>query len=129
MVTLNHNNRDLFTFYLQLNTQLTTNSFLISGQWDFPELDIAEGPSSGYLQTEHSTILDCSWRAVRAPKVSWTKDGVPVDMTTGRFSQHSNGSLELHGVTSDMSGLYQCRVSLSDVGTVLSTPALIQAPG
>ena len=102
--------------------------FLFAGQWNFPELEIVVEPKSGLLQPGRPTLLDCSWRAARSPTVTWTKDGIPVDLATSGYIQHSNGSLSVSG-GGDKSGMYQCRVSLSDVGTVLSTPATLQTAG
>ena len=94
-------------------------------------------------------MLDCAWRAERSPSVSWTRDGVPLDtryyirynntarirynntsFSSGLYILHSNGSLEVwpgSGASGDH--VYQCRVSLGEVGTLLSTPATLSTPG
>ena len=60
--------------------------------------------------------------------VTWTRDGVPV--TSAHGSQLANGSLLVRMERSgDSVGVYQCRVSRPEVGTVLSTPASINRAG
>ena len=62
--------------------------------------------------------------------MTWTRDGVPLDVTSGsgRHILHSNGSLEVWpGEPGDH--VYQCRVTLAEVGSLLSTPAILRSPG
>ena len=62
--------------------------------------------------------------------MTWTRDGVPLDVTSGsgRHILHSNGSLEVWpGDNGDH--VYQCRVTLGEVGSLLSTPAILRSPG
>ena len=64
--------------------------------------------------------------------MTWTRDGVPLDVTSGsgRHILHSNGSLEVWpGGDGANDHEYQCRVSLGEVGSLLSTPAILRSPG
>ena len=54
---------------------------------------------------------------------------VPLDVSaSGLHILHSNGSLEVWpGEAGDH--VYQCRVTLGEVGSLLSTPATLRSPG
>ena len=110
---------------------------LVAGgaEWSFPLLEITESPRSAQLVAGESTLLPCSWRAARTPAVTWTRDGVPLELGPGRsltaarpWRLHSNGTLEVAGRDGAGAGRYQCRVSLAGAGTLLSTPATLRPP-
>ena len=87
------------------------------------------GPEPQELQPGHSTSLDCSWTAPAPPEVTWSKDGVPLDLTSsGSGRLLSNGSLLLTGERSQ-AGTYQCSLTVDSVGTLLSSPARLLAAG
>ena len=87
------------------------------------------GPQPQELQPGHSTSLDCSWTAPAPPEVTWSKDGVPLDLTSsGSGRLLSNGSLLVSGERSQ-AGTYQCSLTVDSVGTLLSSPARLEAPG
>ena len=134
------NNNDSFTFRLDLTVTLSHRHTVIShirtfpGQpGDFPQFQILAGPQSGQLQPGRPTSLDCDWRAPSQPEVVWTKDGIPLDLTTTTSSSGSgrlltNGSLLLSGERSQ-AGTYQCSLTVDGVGTLLSSPARLLAAG
>jgi len=104
-----------------------------SGQpGDFPQFQILAGPQSGELQPGRPTSLDCDWVAPSQPEVVWTKDGIPLDLTTTSSSSSgsgrllTNGSLLLSGERSQ-AGTYQCSLTVDGVGTLLSSPARLLA--
>ena len=120
-----HNNNDSFTF--RLDCHLITHEF--PGQWKFPEFQILTGPEPQELQPGHPTSLDCHWTAPTPPEVTWSKDGVPLDLTSsGSGRLLSNGSLLLSGER-NQAGIYQCSITVDSVGTLLSSPARVVAPG
>ena len=120
-----NNNNDSFTF--RLDCHLIHPGF--PGHWNFPEFQIVAGPQPGVLQPGLPTSLDCAWRAPGQPEVSWSKDGVPLDLSTsGAGRLLSNGSLLLSGERRQ-AGTYQCSITVDSVGTLLSSPARLQAAG
>ena len=77
-------------------------------------------------------MLDCAWRAERAPSVTWSRDGLPLDVSASSLHiLHSNGSLEVWPEAGHEASdhVYQCRVSLAEVGSLLSVPATLRSPG
>ena len=90
------------------------------------------GPERGVLQPGSHTRLDCAWRAPaqpEVPEVSWSKDGRELDLSSsGSGRLLSNGSLLLSGERGQ-AGSYQCSLSLDTVGTLLSSPARLEAAG
>ena len=100
-------------------------------QWSFPSLELTRSPVSQTMVPGQSSLLDCGWTGDQGDTVvTWTRDGVPVTSGSQGWSQLANGSLQ---VTMDRAGqrvgVYQCRVSRQEVGTVLSTPASINRAG
>ncbi|GFO35483.1 tissue factor pathway inhibitor [Plakobranchus ocellatus] len=62
--------------------------------------------SNVMVRPGESTLLECS---SRGREVMWYRDTFAVQ-NSRNFRIHSNGSLELRGVTEDMAGSYTCRV-------------------
>ena len=91
-------------------------------------MSLTQSPVSQMLGSGQSSVLECGWSSDQdTAQVSWTRDGVPV---SGAVSQLSNGSLRVSmDRAGDNVGVYQCRVSRPDVGTVLSTPASVNLAG
>ena len=61
--------------------------------------------------------------------MTWSRDGLPLDVSSSSVHiLHSNGSLEVW--PSDAGDhVYQCRVTLAEVGSLLSVPATLSSPG
>ena len=119
------------TITIHLHFALTVISYIrtFPGQPEFPQFQILVGPQPGELQSGRPTSLDCDWRAPSPPEVTWTKDGVPLDLTTsGSGRLLTNGSLLLSGERSQ-AGNYQCSLTVDSVGTLLSSPARLVAAG
>ena len=98
------------------------------GHWDFPEFFLVDEPKDVTVHSGKPAVLDCSATGQPPPEIKWKKDGILMDFPNSDRRLLSNGSLYLGG-TKEQPGVYQCIVTLPEVGTILSTTARVKAAG
>lgn len=101
---------------------------LQTGHWDFPEFFLVDEPKDVTVHSGKPAVLDCSATGQPPPEIKWKKDGILMDFPNSDRRLLSNGSLYLGG-TKEQPGVYQCIVTLPEVGTILSTTARVKAAG
>lgn len=60
-----------------------------------PPPTIEHGHQNQTLMVGSSAILPCQASGKPTPGISWLRDGLPIDITDSRISQHSTGSLHI----------------------------------
>ncbi|XP_037392153.1 hemicentin-2 isoform X1 [Pygocentrus nattereri] len=72
---------------------------------------IREGGSLITAHVSQNVVLPCEVEGQTAPAVLWRKDGGPVPVSNGRFSELPEGSLQIQSVQLVDAGRYYCSVS------------------
>ncbi|KAL7827239.1 hypothetical protein SRHO_G00329570 [Serrasalmus rhombeus] len=79
--------------------------------WRFSCAVIREGGSLITAHVSQNVVLPCEVEGQTAPAVLWRKDGGPVPVSNGRFSELPEGSLQIQSVQLVDAGRYYCSVS------------------
>ncbi|XP_037653920.1 hemicentin-2 [Choloepus didactylus] len=96
---------------------------------------IQPGPPTVNASVNNTVLLPCQANGVPQPRVSWQKDGVPLDPGSPRLTVLPEGSLRIQSVLAQDTGHYLCLVS-SSAGSdrqgrelrVLEPPAIAPSP-
>ncbi|CAO4385088.1 unnamed protein product [Caenorhabditis nigoni] len=73
-----------------------------------PPPTIEHGHQNQTLMIASSAILPCQASGKPTPGISWLRDGLPIDTTDSRISQHSTGSLHIADLKKPDTGVYTC---------------------
>ncbi|XP_076984267.1 hemicentin-2 [Tamandua tetradactyla] len=74
---------------------------------------IQPGPPAVNASVNHTVLLPCQADGVPQPRVSWQKDGVPLDPGSSRLEVLPEGSLRIQPVLAQDTGHYLCLASSS----------------
>ncbi|XP_062579893.1 neogenin-like isoform X4 [Saccostrea cucullata] len=92
----------------------------------FTEFTFLLEPSDLVVSRGEGATLHCSAQSgSTSPKVTWVKDGQPLDLDANK-NVWSNGSLHITDVQNSDRGLYQCMSSLPNLGTIVSRTASLR---
>ena len=83
-----------------------------------PDADLQAPVFSSRIKTVSSqrggtAVLECAAHGYPFPKMSWLKNGVPVDLKASRFSLIGANNLQIDNAQPDDAGQYKCQADNS----------------
>ncbi|CAB3399163.1 unnamed protein product [Caenorhabditis bovis] len=87
---------------------------------------IEYGHQNQTLMIGASAILPCQAIGKPIPRITWLRDGISVDTTDNRISQHSTGSLHIADLKKSDSGVYTCRAKNDDGESSWSASLIVE---